>query len=352
MSAKIIKRICLAACTALLLSTLGTKLQAQGINPFGIVASGDSIWVTNSGSNTVTWLRVTDGTILGNFAVGKQPNSMVIEPGIPQSSTASGSDATLTSSQTEPAIVKFQPCPCIWISNYGDNTVTKLSAQTGAFQAVYGTGGVGPTSLAFDGSNVWVTNYTSNTLTRLSASGTLQATYSLTGPPTGLTFDGANIWVANSIPQSYYYTLTKIQVSTGAVLAVFTPLQFNISFLFYAGNSIWALPGYGGYANIAKLDPSNGATLAFYNAGPNAASATSDGTNLWVVNEDALTSSHSTVTKVVQSTGSVIGTYGVGSLPTSAAFVNFTYICVVNSYDGTVTVLQASTGQFVATYRV
>jgi DNA-binding beta-propeller fold protein YncE len=52
--------------------------------------------------------------------------------------------------------------------------------------------------VAFDGTNIWVTNDGNNTVTKLLAStGTFVGTYSVGSVPWGVVFDGANIWVAN-----------------------------------------------------------------------------------------------------------------------------------------------------------
>ena len=52
--------------------------------------------------------------------------------------------------------------------------------------------------IGFDGLNIWVTNYSDNTVTKLRASdGSLVGTYSVGNGPKDICFDGASIWVAN-----------------------------------------------------------------------------------------------------------------------------------------------------------
>src|ERR1039457_2020996 len=41
-----------------------------GNQPYGIAFDGASIWTANSGDNTVTKLRASDGTVLGTFSSG------------------------------------------------------------------------------------------------------------------------------------------------------------------------------------------------------------------------------------------------------------------------------------------
>ena len=63
---------------------------------------GANMWVGNGGSNTVTKIRASDGTVLGTFGVGSGPNALAFD----------GAN--------------------IWVADGSSNTVTKLSASTGA----------------------------------------------------------------------------------------------------------------------------------------------------------------------------------------------------------------------------
>jgi DNA-binding beta-propeller fold protein YncE len=54
----------------------------------------------------------------------------------------------------------------IWITNTGDNNVTKLRACDGGFLGNFPTG-VGPLGTAFDGVNVWVSNALDGTISQM-----------------------------------------------------------------------------------------------------------------------------------------------------------------------------------------
>jgi DNA-binding beta-propeller fold protein YncE len=41
--------------------------------PYGVAFDGANIWVANSGSDTVTKLRASDGEVQGTFNVGESP---------------------------------------------------------------------------------------------------------------------------------------------------------------------------------------------------------------------------------------------------------------------------------------
>jgi DNA-binding beta-propeller fold protein YncE len=75
--------------------------------------------------------------------------------------------------------------------------VNKLLASTGATVGTY-TVGSNPAAVAFDGTNIWVTSYGNNTVTELlAATGATVGTYAVGSGPAGVAFDGANMWVTN-----------------------------------------------------------------------------------------------------------------------------------------------------------
>jgi DNA-binding beta-propeller fold protein YncE len=55
-------------------------------------------------------------------------------------------------------------------------------------------------ALAFDGASIWVTEFVDNTVTRLRSSDGLNlGTFPTGQAPVAAAFDGANIWVVNTI---------------------------------------------------------------------------------------------------------------------------------------------------------
>src|SRR5208283_424430 len=115
----------------LLLQVLATPAPANaacaGATLYGIAFDGANIWVANSGSNTVTKIRASDGSLVGTYAV------------------------------SNPWGIAFDGAN-IWVTNYGSKTVTKLRARDGCLLGTYGVG-TKPLGIAFDGANIWVANY-------------------------------------------------------------------------------------------------------------------------------------------------------------------------------------------------
>ena len=82
-----------------------------------------------------------------------------------------------------------------------------------------------PVGLAFDGANMWVTNYLDNTVTKIRTSDGYDAgqTFSVGSNPAGVAFDGANIWVANSSANN----VTELRASDGTFIG--SPQEFVIT---------------------------------------------------------------------------------------------------------------------------
>ena len=137
-----------------------------GKEPVGIAFDGASIWTANSGDNTVTKLRASDGTVLGTFSSGGgQPNGLAFD----------GAN--------------------IWVSNFSGN-VTKLRASDGTNQGTFAVPAPG-SFLAFDGANIWVPSAVSQgngSVYKLRAKdGKLLGTFTVGMQPISAAFDGENV---------------------------------------------------------------------------------------------------------------------------------------------------------------
>jgi hypothetical protein len=154
-------------------ANLGTF--SAGTNPAGVALDGLNVWVANqTNSGTVTKLRASDGACVGTctFLVGNAPGSVAIE------GYGSGTH--------------------VWVTNYDDNTVSKLKAFDGSNLGTFSVG-THPFGIATDGVDIWVTNSGSNTVTELLVSdGSTVGTFSVGTGPEGVALDGVHTWVANA----------------------------------------------------------------------------------------------------------------------------------------------------------
>ena len=314
----------------------GSKIDYNtGASPIGVAfdSSTNSVWVVNSGGNTVTKLTAATGALVGTYTVGNAPRDVAFD-----SSTNS-----------------------VWVTNTGGgsgNTVTKLTAATGALVGTY-TVGTGPFGVAFDSStnSVWVANNGSgsgNTVTKLTAAtGALVGTYTVGTGPFGVAFDSStnSVWVANNGSGSGN-TVTKLTAATGALVGTYTvgTGPFGVAFD-SSTNSVWVANNGSGSGNtVTKLTAATGALVGTYTVGtgPRDIAFDSSTNSVWVVNNGG-----NTVTKLTAATGALVGTYTVGTGPIDVAFDSTTNsVWVVNNGDDTVTKLTAATGALVGTYAV
>jgi hypothetical protein len=104
--------------------------------------------------------------------------------------------------------------------------------------------------------------------------------------------------------------------------------------LAFDGTNIWVANW--GSNTVTKLLPTSGAVVGTYTVGSAPVRLAFDGTNIWVANYG-----DSTVTKLLASTGAVEGTYAVGSSPEAVAF-DGTNIWVANAISNSVTKIGAT----------
>lgn len=96
-----------------------------------------------------------------------------------------------------PTDLAFDAAGNVWVANFGDGTVTRLSRE-GALLGVY-PAGPKPRKLAVDADGqLWVANWGANTVTRLAADGRLLGRYRVGELPNSLAVDGTgHVWVGN-----------------------------------------------------------------------------------------------------------------------------------------------------------
>ncbi len=174
--------------------------------------------------------------------------------------------------------------------------------------------------------------------------------YAATSARLGIVFDSStnSIWVPSA--SSYDSSVTKINVSTGAVVGVYNSgasgdqegATFDPS-----TNSVWTT----NYTNgtITKLNASTGAIVGTYTVGGNPWDATFGSTtdSIFVSNNNGY------VTKLNASTGAIIYNRSIGYSSIGIAFDPVTNsVWTANYTNNTVTKIDASTGSVIGTYTV
>ncbi len=266
-----------------------------GQGPIAVAFDGSNIWTANYYAETVTEVQASSGAVVGTYSVGEEPLGLAFD----------GAN--------------------MWVANSYSGTVTKLQVSNGAVIGTYAAGS-DPAGLAFDGVNIWVTNDANpGTVTKILAStGAVIGSYAAGANPYEIAFDGTHIWVVNSANAG---TVTELLASTGAIIASYS--LYNPGAIAFDGANMWITLGNG---TVTVLAAATGTGVATYVVATPTAIAF-DGTNMWITNGGY---PNPTVTKMLASTGAVLGTYPVGVSPLGIAY-DGTSMWIANNSSNTVT---------------
>jgi hypothetical protein len=230
--------------------------------------------------------------------------------------------------------------PYIWVAN-GDNTVTKLNTAGGSLVGTYPldigavSGGVSSAAVDLAG-NVWVGNSGEYIIKVNGSTGAQMGKYSVANASSEIAVDSSgNIWVAGG-------NVIKFD-SSGKTLRTFYPGGISSGITIDSFGNVWVSMGN----FIAKLDLSGKVIATYPVIGAHGIAADFLG-NIWVVSGGA------EVQKISGSTGAVLGTYTVGTLPynyaTGVAVDSSDNIWVTDDGVAQVTKVNGLTGAIIGTY--
>ncbi|HEY5176068.1 MAG TPA: hypothetical protein VII95_10955 [Terriglobales bacterium] len=195
----------------------------------------------------------------------------------------------------------------LWISNPGNNTVMKVRAADGQFQASYPM--TSPGSLAFDGQRIWVNQRGGTTVSAIYASDGRPALSPITiaSNPKGLAWDGWTMWEVTDT------TVGRINSWGGGYYCLVTTPGGNTGVAF-DGNYTWVSNASGNgyvykYDWHCTLQPGYPISVLGRPAG-----IVFDGTNMWTAN-----GSNGTVARITPG-GTVSNSYPVGNSPQQVVF--------------------------------
>jgi len=264
---------------------------AVGLDPQLVQTDGADLWVANSGSNSVSRIRASDGRLLETWtgatqafgvliAKGKvyitgqsSPGALyVIDPSLP-----AGAVTTLASTLgNSPAGIAFDGSR-IWTANQsGSVSIITLNPVTVTNVT---TGFSSPQGILFDGASMWVTDAGDNKMKRLDSNGNILQNVNVGVSPRFPTFDGSNIWVPNSGSNS----VTLVRAVTGNV--VLTIGGNGLSFPYVAafdGERVMVSNQSGGFVLLWKAADTSLAGLVTTGGGSLPVGVCSDGLNFWI----------------------------------------------------------------------
>ena len=307
-TAKIVASLSGINSTAITLTIPIITTYGVGTQPVAVCSDGTNIWVSNSGSNNVTKIRISDDSVLGTYNVV----STASYPIGPQGICFDGKN--------------------IWVANDSSSNVNKINISDGTILGTYNvspsTNPAGPMGICFDGTNIWLDNYGNQTITKMRASdGSIVGVYTMASYSFGgICFDGSDIWVANTGSGS----VSKLSTTDGTILGTYA-VGLRPSGICFDGTNIWVTNA--GDNTVSKIRPSDGAILGTYAVGTDPLGICFDGSNIWVTN----TLSNNVIELAVND-GTVLGTYVVGTDPRGICF-DGSNIWVANMGSGSVSKL-------------
>jgi hypothetical protein len=277
-------------------ATEGIGLTTVGITPQLVESDGADLWVANSGSNTVSRVRASDGKLLETWtgatsATGvlaakgmiyvtgnTSPGSLYqIDPIDPALAVTTLSSSLGTSSQG----IAFDGSR-IWTANFdGSVSIVKLnpvsvSTVTTGFSSLRG--------IVYDGANMWVTDQNAGKLLKLDSTGAIIQAVTVGTTPFFPVFDGTNIWVPNFSSLS----VTVVRASTAAVLATLTGNGMNGPHTAaFDGERILVTNLNGNSVSLWKAADLTPLGSVSTDASTSPKGACSDGLNFWITLNDS-----------------------------------------------------------------
>ena len=221
-------------------------------NPTALVHTGNQVWVSRMGANSVSVYDAETG--------GSAPLATV---------------AAAAGALNGPGHLCFDGSS-VWVANEKGDSISRLKAADRSFQGV--TALTAPRGMAYDGTFLWVCSFSANTLEKVDLrSGTVVDSVPVGNRPVEVAFDGECLWVANS------GEATVSRVSTDGAVRGTYPVENQPLSVVFDGRSIWVANG--GSNTVTQLDSNTGERLGNYPSGGVSPTAlVFDGMHVWVAN--------------------------------------------------------------------
>jgi hypothetical protein len=201
--------------------------------------------------------------------------------------------------------------------------------------------GGAPFTCSADGENIWTSTFTGNTVVQVQAStGMMLGTWTGITKSAGVRVAGGMVYVASAVSPGFLYLIDPTKAPG------FPPFPLEIGNqpigVAYDGVSVWTA-NQGPPGSVSIVSPKGLGAVITVTTGFNAPyGILFDGANIWVTDTGA-----GTLLKL-DALGAIVQTVTVGAAPAFPVF-DGTNIWVPNYNDNSVTVVQARTGNVVAT---
>ena len=204
----------------------------------GITWDGESLWFSDSGSDTI-FKTDTSGNLLDAFSYEFTPVGLAWD----------GADLWMFASH-------YVGPPWDVISRFQAEEGEIKAASSFEF-SVGGTGGQLRNDLEWDGQALWVSEVNQFKVFRIDTSGTILSSFPFRRPVTGLAWDGTYLWLAYEDVALFEYSLGVVDPTGDELISLITPLS-EIEGLAWVDGDLWAIGAddFAGATTIFQLDVS------------------------------------------------------------------------------------------------
>lgn len=197
----------------------------------------------------------------------------------------------------------------MWVVNFADNTVSRISVEANEVVGNPIRVGTGPSAIASGPSGVWVANSEDNTIQRIDpVTGEAQAPIGVGEGPDGIAVDGRSLWVANGRDR----TVSRIDASNGQAMTDPIPVGTGPRGIAVFGNFAWVADQLS--QSVTRIDRRSLATWPIRVGDGPRSLAVLDGA-IWVSDE------FKAEVDRIQPTTSAVRRFPVGSSPRGLAVV-------------------------------
>jgi len=230
----------------------------------------------------------------------------------------------------------------VWVTNSGDNTVSKIDKTTDTVSGPAIDVGNGPYGIAVDLDYVWTANNGGTTVSKVNkTTGVVEANITVSPNPGGIAVDHNYVWV--SYGSGGTSAVSKVNKVTGSVDANIT-VGLSPYGVAVDSNYVWIANGADG--TVSKIDKSNDsvvATITVSDPYTYPALVATDSAYVWVT-----IAGWTNVSKIAKANDSVVATIDVGSSPYGVA-VDRDYVWVATCGANSVVKISKSNDSIVDT---
>jgi len=273
----------------------GLGITVVGSNPRLIKSDGRDVWVPNSGDNTVSRVKGSDGSVIAAWTGATNAVATLVARGkifVAGNSSPHGGLYSIDPQQPAGAVDVISTNlgslttslaydgQRIWTANA--TSVSRITLTNPATVDTFSTGIGNPVGILFDGSHIWITDTSDGTLKELDSSGAVILYVNVGSNPRNPVFDGTNIW----IPNGGSNTISVVRATggfTGTVLATLSGNGLNSpTTCAFDGERIMVSNFDGDRVSLWKASDLTPIDNIGTGTGSNPWGVCSDGVNFWI----------------------------------------------------------------------